>query len=193
MTKKELRREMKQLRAGMTPEERLNAGIAVMEHITSLPVWKECDAVYAFVSCQTEISTLPLMELAWSEKKAVAVPKVEGLEMDFYQIFSMEELRPGYQGIPEPAGVEQTGIKPAGYKKVFLLMPGLAFDREGNRLGYGGGFYDRYVSAHRNNIHCLAAVGYDFQLLQKIPVEKTDVAAEMIVVPEGCFFPVYGV
>ena len=187
-TKRELRLEMKRLRGQVTPEEQVRAGIAVRENIKKLPVWKECDALYTFVSYQTEIGTLPLMELAWSENKAVAVPKVQGTEMDFYKISSMEELKPGYQGIPEPEGTKR-----AEYKKIFLLMPGLAFDREGNRLGYGGGFYDRYAIAHRDSIHCLAAVGYDFQFLHKIPVEKTDVAAEIIILPGGCFFPVYSV
>ncbi len=186
--KQELRLEMKQLRARVTPEEQALAGMAVRDNIKKMPVWKECDALYTFVSYQTEIGTLPLMELAWSERKAVAVPKVQGREMDFYRISSMEELKPGYQGIPEPEG-----LKPAEYKKVFLLMPGLAFDRQGNRLGYGGGFYDRYVAAHRDSMHCLAAVGYDFQFLHKIPVEKTDVAVDMMVSPGGCFFPVYSV
>lgn len=188
MTKKELRMEMKRLRARITPQESLAAGIAVREHIKKLPVWKECDALYTFVSCQTEISSLPLLELAWNEKKAVAVPKVQEREMDFYQISSMEELTPGYRGILEPVQKSR-----AEYKNVFLLMPGLAFDRRGNRLGYGGGFYDRYAATHKSRIHCLAAVGYDFQLLPDIPVETTDVAAEIIVLPEGCFFPFYGV
>mgnify|MGYP002530928218 CR=1 FL=1 len=88
----------------------------------------------------------------------VAVPRVAGREMDFYEIHDMTDLQPGYQGILEPAEycpkVEAT--------EGMMLLPGLAFDREGHRVGYGGGYYDRYLTAYPDCIR--AGIAYRMQV-----------------------------
>ena len=83
--------------------------------------------------------------------------------MHFYEITALSDCVPGAFGILEPAGEEKDRITTPG----FMLVPGLAFDKNGNRLGYGGGFYDKYLASHEEII--TAALGYDFQIVEKVP------------------------
>ena len=88
--------------------------------------------------------------------------------MHFYEITALSDCVPGAFGILEPAGEEKDRITTPG----FMLVPGLAFDKNGNRLGYGGGFYDKYLASHEEII--TAALGYDFQIVEKVPSEPHD-------------------
>ncbi len=88
--------------------------------------------------------------------------------MHFYEITALSDCVPGAFGILEPAGEEKDRITTPG----FMLVPGLAFDKNGNRLGYGGGFYDKYLASHEEII--TAALGYDFQIVEKVPSESHD-------------------
>ena len=94
--------------------------------------------IAGFVSTDTEINTAPIIEDAWRQGKIVAVPKVVGENMVFLRLDSFDQLEIGYCNIPEPVSGE-----PVQAKQILMLMPGLAFDRDFNRIGYGGGFYDR--------------------------------------------------
>ena len=105
---------------------------------------------------------------AYASGKHVAVPKVQGEIMHFYEITALSDCVPGAFGILEPAGEEKDRIATPG----FMLVPGLAFDKNGNRLGYGGGFYDKYLASHEEII--TAALGYDFQIVEKVPSESHD-------------------
>ena len=97
-----------------------------------------------------------------------ATIKVQGEIMHFYEITALSDCVPGAFGILEPAGEEKDRITTPG----FMLVPGLAFDKNGNRLGYGGGFYDKYLASHEEII--TAALGYDFQIVEKVPSEPHD-------------------
>ena len=109
-----------------------------------------------------------LIEEAWKRGKEVAVPKVSGKDMVFYRLTDFSQLEPGYYGIPEPVGKETVD-----WEEGLMIMPGVAFDRENHRVGYGGGFYDRFLEKHSGL--SLLAVAFDFQILSQVPTEPTDI------------------
>ena len=102
--------------------------------------------------------------------------------MRFYEITSFEQLAPGCKGIMEPAG----GVCADGVQKALMIMPGVAFDEGRNRVGYGGGYYDRYLEAHPDFI--TVAVAFDFQVLPEVPADPHD-RKPMFLVTESRTFP----
>ena len=114
------------------------------------------------------------IEEAWKAGKEVAVPKVVGKDMIFYRLTDFSQLEPGYFGIPEPVRGEI--VK---WEDALMVMPGVAFDPENNRVGYGGGFYDRFLEKHLDITRL--AVAFDFQILDLVPTEPTDICPQIIV------------
>jgi 5-formyltetrahydrofolate cyclo-ligase len=114
--------------------------------------------------------------------------------MRFCQVASLEELEPGYQGILEPKENTQREFVPLQDKKIFVLVPGAVFDREGGRIGYGGGFYDKFLNRLEGEILqenlCKMAVAYECQIIEngKIPKEVHDVSPDYIITEENKFF-----
>ena len=106
------------------------------------------------------------------------MPKVEGEELHFYRIESLQELKEGYKGIPEPAGDSEefiyASLSESEKKKLLLIMPGVAFDPEKNRLGYGKGFYDRFLSGKDELMLRSIAVGHRCQLAEHVPHDEHD-------------------
>lgn len=104
----------------------------------------------------------------------MAVPKVVGKDMVFYRLTDFSQLEPGYYGIPEPARGEIVQ-----WEDAMMIMPGVAFDRDNHRVGYGGGFYDRFLEKHPRIER--VAVAFSFQILPQVPVEPTDIFPQIIV------------
>ena len=166
--KKSLRQNMKAKRNALTEDEKYRAAAKCLSKLKALPDFMKADWVYAYIACRNELETKDIISWCIRNGKHVAVPKVHGEYMHFYEITSLEDCKPGAFGILEPIGEEKDRITKPG----FMLVPGLAFDREKNRLGYGGGFYDKYLASHEKII--TAALGYDFQIVEKVPSESHD-------------------
>ena len=113
----------------------------ITETVINHPLFLEATDIYCYANYNGETGTLAIMEEAWKLGKSVWFPRVEGGEMNFYLVEQKEDLRPGAYGILEPTGE----YKADGYDGL-LIMPGVAFDEECHRIGYGGGFYDRFDS-----------------------------------------------
>ena len=156
-----IRKQMKQLRADMTRTERFEKSMQIFEQLITVPEFKRADRIYTYVSMDNEIDTIMLIDYSLSIEKRVFVPRVSGKDMEFYEISDISELSPGYMGIYEP---DINGKEPDYSRTGFMCMPGLAFDRSYNRIGYGGGFYDRYLSVE-NKLY-KAALAYEAQLLE---------------------------
>jgi 5-formyltetrahydrofolate cyclo-ligase len=109
--------------------------------------------------------------------KTAAAPKVCGRRMDFYEIRSFDEVSPGFRGIPEPTATDDKS--PFCPENALVIMPGAVFDRQRHRIGYGGGYYDRFLSEHPDMTKLAAA--FDFQVLDQIPVHEYDISADLIV------------
>ena len=143
--KKQLRKEVLARREALTEQERNRGKLLITERILGHQWYYLSDTILGFVSYGSEICTTEILENALQDGKRVYVPKVEGQEMRFYRIQSLAELKEGYKGILEPEGnTESYEYAPEEAANCLLLMPGSVFDPLGNRMGYGGGFYDRW-------------------------------------------------
>ncbi len=174
MEKEQIRKEILAKRRGLTAEDIQRESHAICQRIQSMEVFQQAEALYAYMDCKGEASVRELMEEAFRQGKRVAVPKVEGREMKFYYIQSFEECEPGYFGIPEPV----TG-REASDEDALMIMPGVAFDGRRHRVGYGKGFYDRYLSRHRK--HATIAAALDFQIVDEIPADEYDILPQKVV------------
>lgn len=180
--KKRLRREALARRNELTEEARKRADLLLTERILGHQWFYQAEKLLIFVSFGSEIDTLEIILEALRKQKKVYVPKVCGRgEMEFYRIFAMEELKAGYQGIPEPDGSSEKYLWNAEEKGVLMIMPGAAFDPYRNRIGYGGGFYDRYLADKEPLQLCTIGVGYGCQQVEKIPAEDTDIRPYQVI------------
>lgn len=177
-TKKELRKEMKAMRKALTKEQITQESEKIIRRLLETEEYKNAKTIFSYVSFEEEADTIALIRQAFADGKKVAVPKVSGNEMEFYPIMSLDELKPGYYGILEPV-TKEIEKETEG----MLIVPGLAFDFSYNRMGYGGGFYDRYLHAHPKHQLVKAALAYDFQMVPKIETEEHDQKMDMVITP----------
>ena len=182
--KQELRTDMKNKRRKLAKEDRIIWDQAVCNFLErDLADWiqagKRVPAVYAYVSLPDEVGTKPILELLWRQQIPVSVPKVSGQEMDFYQIRSFSDLEKGCMGILEPV----KGLPKSRETGALVLVPGLAFDHAGFRLGYGGGYYDRFLKAETR--HQTIGLAYEIQLVEAVPHEEWDQPLDRILAPSG--------
>lgn len=168
-----IRKKALELRDGMSREERHEKSSLIIEKLISMPLYQEADNLLVYVNYKSEVETTGLIEHALKAGKAVYCPKVEGEEMAFYQITDMGELLDGYRGIKEPKGSrEKLFVNLNSDEKSVVIMPGSAFDRERNRIGYGKGYYDKYIEKHPELY--MVAICFDCQLQEKIPADIYD-------------------
>ncbi len=180
--RKVIRKQKLALRAALSPEERQSAGQVMAGLLFSCPLWKEAEEIFSYVSFREEADTLQILRGALAQGKKAAVPKVEGKRrMSFYYIDSMEELNPGFMGIPEPSGAKERKAVPG--EQTLFIMPGAAFDTTGARLGYGGGFYDTYLAEYPSVPR--VALAYSVQLADRIPSESHDIRVGLIITEKG--------
>ncbi len=172
MDKKALRIKMKKIRAALSPALRAEAARACLKNLRTLPAFLGAKTLFCYASVGDE---LPTDAIAAAHPR-VAFPKVMGEgEMRF---FLGGKLEAGYQGIPEPQGGEEVWPEAGDV----MLLPGLAFGQDGSRLGYGKGFYDRYLAACPIRPHCWG-LGYEEQLLDALPAAPHDQRLDLLVLP----------
>lgn len=177
--KKALRKEIKALRAAHTDEQIHELSLGVRDQVLTLQEYRQAEVIYAYVDCKHEVETSDIIRAAWADDKRVAVPKVLGQDMKFFYITSLEnDLEEGYYGIREP--YEKHAADESGDEEnALMLMPGVAFDEERHRIGYGGGFYDRFLEAHSKLSR--VALAFEFQVKESVPYEAFDICPEKIV------------
>lgn len=183
--KKRFRTEALAARDILTLEQRKCYSDRIIKNLLSLPCYQEADALLTYISFRSEVDTFPLLEQAFADGKAVFAPKVLGKEMAFYRIFSKDDLVAGYQGILEPTGGQlfETRKDDQSSQRVLICLPGAAFDRSCHRIGYGGGFYDRYLgdAACPQMKYVTAALAFNCQIFEEIPWETHDIRPECII------------
>lgn len=173
--KKEIRKYIFEKRKELTQQEAEIRSKKICETVLSLSEFQQASCIYAYIDYNKEVITKGIIEEAWKAGKRVAVPKVTGThEMKYYYLKTFEQLKPGYFQIPEPVWGEE-----ASEEDAFLIVPGVAFDENCHRAGYGKGFYDRYLSLHKK--HKTAAVAFDFQIVKEVPAEATDIFPDKVI------------
>ena len=136
--------------------------------------YQQAKTIYGYPPYNQEVRTTPMLEKALRDGKRVAVPKIYGDEMKFIYLTDLSQVAPGYSGIPEPIADQPIADDP----KALVLMPGMAFDPKGHRIGYGGGFYDKFLAAEPE--HPTLALCYDFQMLEELETEEFDIPVDTV-------------
>ena len=174
MDKKELRAMIREKKRAMTPEQIEEASGRLAELFFETEQYKSARTIYGYLPYNQEVRTVPILEQALRDGKQVAVPKVYGEEMRFICMTDLSQVEKGYAGIPEPAADGPV----AEDAHALILMPGLAFDPQGHRIGYGGGFYDRFLA--REPEHPTVALCYAFQMLPQLDTEDFDIPVDCV-------------
>ena len=141
--------------------------------------------VSCFVGVKSEVATLPIIEAAFAAGKKVAVPVVEGAILTVYRIESVDELAPAPFGLLEPKKELRRKVRRLVATQVRLwLVPGVAFDRTGGRLGYGKGYYDALLSRVKPEVPKVG-LGFEMQVIPAVPMGPTDRRLSMIITEEA--------
>lgn len=172
--KRALRRRFLNLRAAMTEGERQDCDRAIAERFLALPEYAAAETLLLYASYGCEVDTYAIARAAIRDGKSVAYPLCDAASHTMrFLICPPDGLVPGYRGIPEPPdGSHEVCL----CKSAVCVLPGLAFDREGHRLGYGGGFYDRFLEEFRG-----VTVGLARFVADSLPAESHDIPCQITV------------
>jgi 5-formyltetrahydrofolate cyclo-ligase len=176
MAKKQLREQMRMSLAQWSIECRLAASHSLAERILQLDIWRQALVIGLFAGRKDEMET----SLLWAEERIFAYPKVEGAGLHFYQVGHLQDLQPGPWSLMEPTGGNV--IVPD-----LVLVPGLAFDVQGGRLGRGKGFYDRWFADHPQV--ATLGVAFDLQIIGQLATELHDRRMDCVVTETCVYYP----
>ena len=174
MDKQVLRKQIREQKRAMTEEQIVEKSEKLATLFAASQAYKDAKTIYGYLPYNQEVRTVSMLQRALDEGKKVAVPKCYGDEMRFIYLDDLSKVEKGYCGIPEP--IADAPI--ADDKTALVLMPGLAFDPQGHRMGYGGGFYDKFLAAEPN--HPTLALCYDFQMLPHLETEDHDIPVDTV-------------
>ena len=175
MNKQELRKEIRLRKRAMTEEEICHRSEELTKLFLASRAYQNARTLYGYMPYNQEVRTVALMEQALKDGKKVAIPKCYGQEMRFIYMTDLSQVEKGYAGIPEPVADGPIADDPTA----LVLMPGMAFDPQGHRIGYGGGFYDRFLAEEPN--HPTLALCYEFQMLPHLETEEFDIPVDTVI------------
>jgi 5-formyltetrahydrofolate cyclo-ligase len=179
--KESLRKELLKRRDSIPAEVRKSKDRSILERLLSLEEIRNAGLLFLFASFRSEVDTRDMAIRLINEGKRVVFPKVDrerhGLLL--YEVKDIGELIPGYMGIPEPSVLTDERMADINGVDV-VVIPGAGFDTEGNRIGYGGGYYDRLLSSLARDVAVLAPA-YEEQIVGSVPAETHDIRAGIIV------------
>ncbi|HOI88335.1 MAG TPA: 5-formyltetrahydrofolate cyclo-ligase [Lentimicrobium sp.] len=172
--KKSCRRQVSAMKAAMSDESRMEASVRIMHRIETLPQFCTAEIILAYWSFGGEVHTHDLIR-KWAGSKRIMLPSVNGDEMVIKQYEGERRMTAGdLYGIPEPEGTVFTALE----KIDLIVVPGIAFDRNRNRMGRGKAYYDRFLTG--TNAH-KAGICFNFQLFDRIPADSNDVRMDMVI------------
>ena len=174
MDKRELRGQIRALKRQMAESEIAAKSDILCRLFTATDAYRNTRSLYGYMSYNQEVRTLPLLEQALRDGKRVAIPKCYGADMRFIWMDDLTQVEKSSCGIPEPIADGPVADDP----RALVLMPGMAFDRQGRRIGYGGGYYDKFLAAEPE--HPTVALCFDFQVVEQLPVEEFDIPVELV-------------
>ncbi len=185
-TKHSIRKQILTLRNAMSVEEIETKSDRIRQNALSLVSVQRAEYVLCYASYKSEVQTKMLINELLKEGKKVYLPKVCGEDMDFYKINTLKDMTEGYKGIPEPSAectdLLTKSIWENNGNRMVMFLPGAAFSENGARIGYGKGYYDRYLS----HIPCKERIAlcYEMQIVEKIPADKYDIPVTKLVTEE---------
>ena len=174
MDKAALRREIREKKRNMTEVEIQLRSTRLEELFIQSQSYRDAKTIYGYLPYNQEVRTVPILARALQDGKTVAVPKVIDDRMIFVVMDDLSKVEKGYAGIPEPIANGPEASDP----NALVLMPGLAFDPQGHRVGYGGGFYDRFLEQEPD--HPTVALCYGFQVFPELETQEHDVPVDLV-------------
>lgn len=178
------RKQALKKRSGLfsSAEEKKEADMKIFENLITSCLTEKAELVLTYVSYRDEADTLKLIEYLLAEGISVAVPRCRKQgQMDFFTIKSFDDLKPSFMGIPEPEYSESTLVR--DFTGALCIVPGTAFDLKGNRTGYGGGYYDRFLSREKDIV--TAGICYSPLIFDEVPSEPHDISVDYIITEKG--------
>jgi 5-formyltetrahydrofolate cyclo-ligase len=178
--KKSIRKKIIAVRDNSSEAYRTSAAAAITEKLLHAGWYESSTQILVYSAIRSEVNLSSFIEQAWKDGKELYFPKVEGEDMEFYRAKSWEYLAPGTFGVLEPV----TGVRLSRMIPFLtpILVPGVAFSRDGHRIGYGKGYYDKYLTANQKNKR-LAAIGiaFAFQLVEPFETDAFDYPMQEII------------
>ena len=178
-TKALIRKAALQQRDALSIGQRQSMSKQIMQGILKQSRYQKAECILVYAAYRSEVDTEGLIIKALQDKKEVYCPKVQGSEMEFYRIDSLEDLTEGYKGIREPHCEIHRLFTGKDEAKCLKLMPGSAYHEQRKRIGYGGGYYDKYLEKH-NGLFTIA-LGFQCQMKKNIPADPYDKRPDVIV------------
>lgn len=174
MDKQMLRDAIRAQKRAMTRSQIEKASAHLTRIFLQSPQYRAAKSIYGYLPFNQEVDTTAILMQALRDGKKVALPKTYGSEMRFIWVDDLSAVQKAGLGCPEPIADAPVADDP----DALVLMPGLAFDLAGGRMGYGGGFYDKFLTMET---HPTVALCYGFQLLPRIPMEEHDLRADCVI------------
>jgi 5-formyltetrahydrofolate cyclo-ligase len=170
-----LRTELKQRRRNLSAEQRRDYSEQIAQRLYGLPEYQAAASVFTYISYATEVQTHEIIKRLLLEKPIVTVPRIVDSDyMQAHRFVSWESCQPDAMGILSP---QENDIYTD--KTDLVLTPGLGFTLQGQRIGFGAGYYDKWFN--NNEIGCSVALAFETQLVDNIPVEETDIPVDIII------------
>lgn len=183
-TKAEIRKRILAVRKGLTDEETASKSESIVQKVIKTPEYREADNILLYADYCREVMTRGIFEDALLHRKRIYFPRVDKLanSMEFYQVISVRQLERGYMDILEPKEEVRSRYRFQSKEDTLVILPGVAFDTAGYRIGYGKGFYDRFL-ANKRQLSTMA-LAYACQIVDEIPRDKHDIKMDKIVTEE---------
>ncbi len=178
LKKQDFRNKFKYIRANLTVDEKTKKDLYIQESLYSLKEYRDADYILSYVSRENEPDTKGFIKRAFLDGKKIAVPRCNNADvgMEFFLINAFEDLEKGHFGILEPkSDNKETFIKS---KYSLCIVPGLGFDGRGHRIGYGAGYYDRYLNSFEG---ITVGLCYDACFVERLPIGGFDVRVNMVI------------
>ncbi|HKM34400.1 MAG TPA: 5-formyltetrahydrofolate cyclo-ligase [Lachnospiraceae bacterium] len=181
-TKREIRKRILSVRDALPTEKRVRSELLMTKKILEHQWYGGAKIILIFVKHGSEIDTNQIIEDSFHQNKKVYIPKIINDTMVFIRVYQGELLTEGYKGILEPQEKDLSEVfcyENENPHEILMIMPGVAFDPYRNRIGYGKGFYDRYLS-DKENLHTIA-IGFDCQIVSMIESDRNDIKPNQVI------------
>ncbi|WP_407268389.1 5-formyltetrahydrofolate cyclo-ligase [Radiobacillus sp. PE A8.2] len=182
MVKRELRNQQLNNMKALSPDRKVEIERGLQHYLHKTQYWQNASVIGITISQSFEWDTITIIEQAWSQQKRVCIPRTNPInrELTFYLVESFEQLETAHYGLKEPVVSESKKITKSGID--LLIVPGMVFDQQGYRIGFGGGYYDRFLIDFYGATLSLA---WTEQLVESVPHEGHDIPVQHIVTEKG--------
>ncbi|WP_243059755.1 5-formyltetrahydrofolate cyclo-ligase [Dorea sp. AM13-35] len=182
-TKKEIRSCILKQRRAQSKETCEKSSMVIAQKLLALPEYRKAKNIYAYMNFSGEVKTEMILKESLRLGKNLWLPRVNGDIMDFFRVRSKDDFEIGAYGILEPKGESKAGKEEA--RDGFMVVPGVAFDADRNRIGFGGGYYDKYLELYPELF--TAAVAFGFQIVEGVPTEANDIRPQKLITEERIY------